>query len=353
MFFASDMPGGFGGVDLYKSQADENGNWSVPVNLGNTINTEGDEMFPFFEDDKQTLSFASNGHFGLGGLDVFSSVFNGQVWGEVTNLGAPLNSQYDDFSFIFNSKTNKGYFSSNRLNSLGDDDIYSIERFNEIEKKKLIAGIANDKNGNPISEALVSLYDSKDSLLAYVISDIEGTFKFIVNKDKEFLITGTKEKFIKGSTQASSFGLQDTIFVSLVLLQDETNAVPIDNGLTKMAKLNAIHFDFDKSEIRKDAAEELDKIVKTMNDFPEMEIQLSAFADCRGTLEYNAALSNDRASATTNYIKNRIANPARVSGKGYGESRSTNGCVCDENGYSECSETSHQENRRTEFTITK
>jgi outer membrane protein OmpA-like peptidoglycan-associated protein len=353
MFFASDMPNGFGGVDLYKTQIDGNGNWTTPVNLGNTINTEGDEMFPFFEDAKQTLSFASNGHFGLGGLDVFSCVLNGNSWGEVFNVGAPINSQSDDFSFIFNSEKRKGYFSTNRFNGLGDDDIYSIERSVTEIRNKLIVGVVKDNKGNVIPETFVSLYDTQDSLLAYVIADNEGMFKFNVVTDRNYYLTGSKAKFSKGSARATSFGELDTIFVNLVLLQEETTVVPIDNGLTKIAKLNPIHFDFDKSEIRADAAEELDKIVKTMNAYPKMEIQLSAFADCRGTKEYNEILAQNRALATTSYIQNRISNPQRISGKGYGESRAVNDCICNDQGYSECSENEHAENRRTEFVIIK
>jgi outer membrane protein OmpA-like peptidoglycan-associated protein len=353
MYFASDMPGGLGGVDLYWSDLDGNGNWKTPVNLGNSINTEGDEMFPFYEEEKRTLSFASNGHFGLGGLDVFSSILKANTWGPVENAGDPINSQFDDFSLIFNSKINRGYFSSNRFNGLGDDDIYSFERLPLKKMNKMIVGIVKDKKGSAIPETFVSLFDSQDSLLAYAISEKDGSFEFNVGTDRNFLLTGSKEKYSSGSARASSYGDQDTIFVSLTLLQDELVETPIDNGLTKIAKLNAIHFDFDKSNIRQDASEELDKIVRVLNSYPSMEIQLSAFADCRGTKEYNEVLAQSRALATTTYIQNRISKPNRVSGKGYGESRAVNDCICNDQGYSECAEKAHAENRRTEFTIVK
>lgn len=353
MYFASDMPGGMGGVDLYKSSLVADGNWTVPVNLGNTINTEGDEMFPYFQESTKSLYFSSNGHFGLGGLDVFSSTSIGSSWGAVKNFGSPINSQADDFSLIFNQGANTGFFSTNRLNGLGDDDIYSFEQYSASNLNRVIVGIAKDMKGAGLKETFVSLFNPQDSLLAYVISASDGSFIFNVDKDLNFLLVGSKEKYSNGSARVSSFGEADTIYVTLLLKQDNSNVPVIDNGLTKIAKLNPIHFDFDKWNIRADAADELNKIVRVMNAYPLMEIELSAFADCRGSEEYNIILSENRAQATTQYIQNRISNPNRISGKGYGETNSVNECVCNEDGSSDCTDQEHENNRRTEFVITK
>jgi outer membrane protein OmpA-like peptidoglycan-associated protein len=127
MYFVSDMLGGFGGTDIYKTSKNENDEWGIPVNLGNKINTEGDEMFPFFEDKSGTLFFSSNGRFGLGGLDVFICTLNGTEFGQPYNAGAPLNTQYDDYSAIVDGKMDNGYFSTNRIGGSGGDDIYSFK----------------------------------------------------------------------------------------------------------------------------------------------------------------------------------------------------------------------------------
>ncbi|MEY3238378.1 MAG: hypothetical protein RI883_2479, partial [Bacteroidota bacterium] len=245
MYFASDMPGGFGGTDLYKSNLSENGEWLTPVNMGILINTEGDEMFPFFEEDQQILSFASNGHFGMGGLDIFNCASNGADWGLINNPGSPINTQYDDYAQIFNSKTNKGYMSSNRTDGSGNDDIYAFEIAPKAIVNKIIIGIAKDTQGKAIPGTFVSLFDEQDTLLAYILADDLGAYQFSVVTDKNFELTGTKEYYLDGSIVTSSYGVEDTIVANLTLLQDEVEEevviVPedlvVDKDLAKLVKL--------------------------------------------------------------------------------------------------------------------
>lgn len=361
MYFASDMPGGFGGTDLYKSILSENGEWLTPVNLGIMINTEGDEMFPFFEEEKQTLSFASNGHFGLGGLDIFNCALNGADWGLTVNPGAPINTQYDDYAQIFNNKSSKGYISSNRTDGSGNDDIYAFEIAPKVIVNKIIVGIAKDTQGKAIPGTFVSLLDEQDTLLAYVLADDLGAYQFSVVTDKNFELTGTKEYYLDGSIVTSSYGVEDTIVANLTLLQDEVEEevviVPedlvVDKDLAKLVKLKPIYFDFDKFNIRPDAAKELDKIVKIMNVYSTMKVELGSHTDCRGTTEYNMVLSENRAKSSVEYIQSRITNPERIYGKGYGENKLINDCKCEDDVVSNCSIQEHQDNRRTEFIIKK
>lgn len=362
MYFTSDMPGGYGGTDIYKTTSNGNGEWTTPVNLGNRINTEGDEMFPFFEENKKILSFASNGHFGLGGLDIFNAPLNGTEWGFVTNPGEPLNTQYDDYAQIFNEKTSKGYFSSNRTDGSGNDDIYGFDLTPKLIINKIIAGTVLDTQGKILPGTIVSLLDEEGVVITSLNSDANGKYQFPVDTDKNYELIGDKEFYIEGNVIANSFGVEDTIVANLTLLQDEVVQeedviVPadlvVDQDLAKLIKLKPIYFDFDKSNIRPDAAKELDKVVKVMNKYPNMEVELAAHTDCRGTKDYNDVLSESRASASVDYIKSRITSPERIYGKGFGENKLINDCKCEDEVVSQCTGKAHQENRRTEFIIKK
>ena len=149
MYFTSDMPGGYGGTDIYKTTRNDKDEWTQPVNVGSEINTEGDEMFPFYEDSNEVLFFASNGRFGLGGLDIFIAEIDGDHFGKVYNAGSPLNSQYDDFAVVVNDKMTTGYFSSNRIGGNGEDDIYSVDFLKALTVNKKISGIAKNSIGFP------------------------------------------------------------------------------------------------------------------------------------------------------------------------------------------------------------
>lgn len=360
MYFVSDMPGGFGGSDIYRSVKTSTDSWGAPENLGNVINTEGDEMFPFYDESNNILHFASDGHFGLGGLDIFSSSKNGVNWGTVINQGAPLNTRFDDYAMIINNETKTGYFSSNREGGSGMDDIYGVTVLKMISTTTLIAGTARNEAGEPLSGTTVKLFDDIENELGVVTTGMDGTYEFVGDKNKNYVLIGNKTDFLEGRNTMHTFGNEDEIKADVTLLQEETEEevvivdedVFVEEDLAVRVKLKPIYFAFDKSDISANAAKELDKMVKVMNQFPNMHIELKSYTDCRGTKEYNNALSQRRAQSSADYIKARISAPSRIEGKGYGESKLTNDCVCEEE-ESTCSDAEHKMNRRTEFIVKK
>lgn len=362
MYFVSNMPGGFGGTDIYKTTKVGVDKWSKPENLGNKVNTEGDELFPFFEETQQVLIFNSNGHYGLGGQDVFQIKQNGTSWEDAQNLGMPINSEADDFSFIFNKSIDKGYFSSNRSGGQGLSDIYAFQYTKEKPVEKVIAGIVMDESGVPIPSALVTLLGEDETVISTAYSDAKGAFLFKVETDKNYDLVGNKNGYLEGNATAETFGDDKEIIADIVLPQVEQTEevtevkeeeIVVNQDLAKIAKLKSIYFDFDQSTIRPDASKELDKIVKVMNKYPTLEVELSSHTDCRGSEAYNLQLSENRAKATVDYIQSRISNPSRITGKGKGESQLITTCLCDGITVSNCTSKQHQENRRSEFIIIK
>lgn len=200
MFFASDMPGGKGGVDIYSVTRSATGEWGTPVNL-NEVNTEGDEMFPFYH-PKGMLFFSSNGQVGLGGLDVFISEYKNGKASKVENLGSALNSQSDDFAFVLDEQMKGGYFSSNREGGSGDDDIYSFILRKPFNFGKKIKGTALDKTGNIVANATIELKDPTGKSIGTVQSDEKGKFNFIVEQSGTYVLNGSKEKYFPGSNNA-------------------------------------------------------------------------------------------------------------------------------------------------------
>jgi outer membrane protein OmpA-like peptidoglycan-associated protein len=361
MYFSSNMPGGSGGMDIYKVISDENGKWGTAENLGNTINTEGDEVFPFFLQSKNVLFFASNGHFGLGGLDIFSSAMVNSKFSRVINIGTPVNSCSDDFSLITDSMQTSGYFASNRAGGSGDDDLYAVAFLSD----KKINGIAMDNKEKPVAYAFITLANNLGNVIDTMTSNSHGFYSFRAEQDRDYKLTGTKERYIEGNNYASTFGTVQIVIANVTLgkTSEKTEEVvvktekpvakkmniPID--ASSIVVLNPIYFDYHESAIRPDAAKELDKMVKVMNDNPEMRVTLYSHTDCRANGEYNQGLSDRRAKSSSDYIKKRITDPSRISGKGYGESKLINKCACSGSAISDCTEAEHQQNRRTEFVI--
>ena len=221
LYFSSDMPGGKGGVDIYKVEMNLDSTWSDPINLGESINTEGDEMFPFYQEDQGVLFFASNGHLGLGGLDIFLSpeMGNGE-YSKVLNAGAPMNTKADDFSLIVDNKMRKGYFSSNREDGKGDDDIYAFELLKPFTFGILLKGIAKDKVGNTLAGTKVNLYDLEGNVLQTVTTSEGGVYEFTLEADKNFTLNGTKVDYFEGKNTVSSKTSASEIVVDLILEKD-------------------------------------------------------------------------------------------------------------------------------------
>jgi outer membrane protein OmpA-like peptidoglycan-associated protein/tetratricopeptide (TPR) repeat protein len=451
LYFTSDMPGGKGMTDIWRSKIGADGSLGAAENLGEGINTEGKEMFPFL-DGEGNLFYSSDGQVGLGGLDLFYAPSNKKDgFGKLTNLGLPINSTSDDFALTLDNTGKMGYFSSNREGGKGSDDIYSVTLLRPFKVTYLVKGIAKDKEtGAPLENTTIALKDAQGNPVGTVTTDATGAYQFEVDPKKEYGLGGTKEKYLDGKTpfNTNELGESKTEIVKDVTLEkdpglslyvlvtekssnaplegvkvtilDNTNNQPFgdystpatgdwrkpitekkvgDNvsyqlkiekegylaktvtynaqitkpgplnvhesidltldkiavgmDLAKIIDIKPIYFDLGKYVIRPDAAIELDKIVKVMNENPTMVVELGSHTDCRSSMASNEKLSANRAKASAEYIKKRITNPERIYGKGYGETILVNGCACEGAVKSTCSEEEHQKNRRTEFKIIK
>ena len=352
MYFVSDMPGGIGGTDIYRSTRIGTGSWSQPENLGAGFNTEGDEMFPFIDEENEILFFASDGHFGLGGMDIFYHPLDVPPGSEPKNLGAPVNGRFDDFAMIIDPATNKGYFSTNRNGIDNSDDIMGFNFSGSFKIMKRVEGFAMDQDRNILPDVMVSLYDGEGDLVSSMKNNEEGGYSFMLENNKNYKIVGTKEGYLDGTTPVNTFG-EDSLLRADVILTIKEAPIEVNSDLTEVLNLNTIYFDFDRDEIRPDAAVELDKIVNVLNKYPNMEVRFSSHADCRGVKSYNQDLSERRARSTVEYIRARISNPERISGQGFGESKLVNDCICERGDTSGCSEAQHERNRRSEFIVTK
>ena len=443
LYFASDRPGGFGGTDLYRC-ARQNGAWGEPVNLGKNINTEGNEMFPFLYDDEQ-LYFASNGHEGLGGLDVFGVDLSSDH-PRITNLGSPINTSADDFGLIVKLDGQHGYFTSNREGGSGNDDIYTFASLKPLLDQFTVRGVITDqKEGTPLFAARVTLLDQDGKTVTAMPTDNQGNYSFVVEPDQQYRIKVVSEDYFDKETSLATVAAkeQTTWQADLALLKDygfslfgqitenqssepisDVQVTLIDNmtgetvletttsaqgsfrygmegkklndrisyqiklakegylgksatfnsaldkpgeinlhdvlnvGLDKidigtdigaLIDIQPIYFDLGKYAIRPDAAQELNKIVSTMQENPTLEIELGSHTDARGSASSNLRLSDQRAKASADYIVSQGIDRLRITGKGYGETTILNRCA---DGV-KCSEDEHQQNRRTEFTITK
>ena len=356
LYFASDMPGGKGYSDLYKVEITEEG-FGSPVSLGDAINTKERETFPFVSADNK-LYFASDGHVGLGGLDVFVTEIDDESGlGSVYNLGKPINSSVDDFTFIIDVETEYGYFASNRNGGEGDDDIYRFKRLEQLDTScsQVLEGfIRDDQSKEAISEAKVMLLDENNAVIAEVMSKTDGSFTFELACGLPYSVRSSKDQY---STVEKSFGstyenkaiLDRTLFLKKG--KDLTvSPIAVGSDLAKVLNLNPIHFDLDRFNIRPDAAIELQKIIAVLREYPAMQIDVRSHTDSRGRDSYNKILSDRRAQSTIDYIISEGGiDRARIGGKGYGETELVNKCA---NGV-KCADYVHEENRRSEFIVIK
>jgi len=338
LYFASNMPGGKGGTDIYVSLKTDAGEWGKPINL-EEINTTGNERSPVF-DANNNLFFASDGYVGMGGLDVFRALRDGAGIGKIENMGYPFNSPKDDFGFSLNEKGGIAYLSSNRNNGLGNDDIYSIDQ-KMIIAFKLEGTVFDKKTNQPIPNALVTLAKVNGGTVK-TEADEDGNYQFNLAAETEYNVIGEKTNYRSDSENLATIGLK----TSEVLKQD-LHLEPVE--INKAIRLENIYYDFDKWNIRPDAAVELDKLVKIMLDNPTIWIELGSHTDSRGKDAYNLSLSQKRAESAVQYIISRGVNKNRITAKGYGETQLLNKCANNV----QCSDAEHQLNRRTEFKIVK
>ena len=350
LYFASDRPGTIGQSDLYKVAINSNGTYGEPINLGVEINTEGRETFPFVTKDNQ-LYFASDGHPGLGGLDVFTTKINNDgSFGEVENDGAEVNSPKDDFGYYRDSEINKGFFSSNRDGGLGSDDIY---RFTSKDKcKQILKGIVTDSaTGETLAGVQLILLNKQYKVIAETTSDALGYYAFDVNCRKTYHIRANKKDYTSKETKLRTPEVTGETKLD-IQLESTICRVAVGDDLGKCFGIKMIYFDLDKSNIRKEAALDLAKILDVLIQNPTIKLDIRSHTDCRQTAKYNMALSDRRAKATIAWLVSKGIDSSRLTGRGYGESQLINDCGCEPTNASNCTEEQHQMNRRSEFIIT-
>ncbi len=424
LYFISDQPGGYGGTDIYVCLY-ENGTFSAPKNLGPEVNTFGDEMFPFIHPNG-TMYFASNGHPGMGGLDLFKTQFESGSWSSPENMNAPLNSSRDDFALILDQDQQTGYLSSNRNTKGGVDELFS---FSELKPALKLNGIAvNQLTREPLPGAKIELEEIETGKTLTAYAGPLGEFSFSILTDRNYRLVGSKELFKPAKKEISTVDVDAPIRTILELepievqldgiVVNKTTGKPIQGAnveltdhadqstrtvvsgpdgkfnfplqpgsvyslhsskkrftggyasvstvdvtssetffrklamdsliLNKPIVLENIYYDFDKDNIRTDAALELDKLYKVLIENPSINIELSSHTDSRGNDAYNLDLSDRRAHSAVQYLISKGIDRNRMTARGYGESRLVNECA---NGV-QCSEEDHQLNRRTEFKVT-
>ena len=350
LYFASDRPGTIGKSDIYKVEIKPNGNFGEPENLGKIINTEGRETFPFIS-ESGILYFASDGRPGLGGLDIFQvDLKNIDKKNSVLNIGAPVNSEIDDFSFCINEATNKGFFTSNREGGMGNDDIYSFTQNKPIVYpcEQNLSGTVIDKNTNEILPGSdVTLFSKDHQKISSQISNPNGEFNFgKIDCSTGFYIRASKSDY---STDEKYIQIPYYTGETKTTLEIEKTQIPIVPGtdLSKVFHIKEIYFDLDKYNIRKDAAIELAKILEVLLEYPTMKIAINSHTDSRQTNAYNVVLSDNRAKSTRKWLIKQGISADRLTAKGYGETKLVNNCS---DGV-ECTEEQHQANRRSEFIV--
>lgn len=387
LYFSADAPDSYGDKDLYVAQKIEN-RWSKPKNLGPAINTEGYEGFPYIHSDGK-LYFASSGHMGMGGLDIFSVEKEGKTWSNVTNLQHPVNSAADDFSIVFDPYLDpseiekvetKGYFASTRKGGTGNDDLYQfvvtipppvieeppvaeidtnqITEPEELTDKILLTvqvfskKLSDPSNANsavqgkePISNAVVEILglNEENYLAERLVSDGKGKSSLEIEVSSEYKITGSNNGYLANSTiitskKDSKTGKTEEINVELILDKIfSQQEIVLDN----------IYYDLAKADIREDAKPVLDKLAEVLRDNPEIIVEFGAHTDSRGNKNYNQNLSQERAQSVVNYLITRQIPSQRLLAKGYGESLLVNDCFDG----ADCTEEEHQQNRRTTFKV--
>ena len=341
LFFASDMSGGMGGRDIWMSKLDKKGkSWGSPVNLGPQVNTPGDDLFPTLRNDS-TLYFSSNGHVGMGGLDMFEAKLKGGKWGGVANLKFPLNSSADDFGIVFRGKQERGYFSSSRDGGKGGSDIYE---FVVPPVLFTLTGIVyNFENKQPVEGAKVVMVD-QDGMTFEAMTDKMGSYYFDNTKFKEdnsYQVTVTANNFLgdKGSEttkgESASSDHKKDFFIK-----------PVKKDVA--IRLPEILYDLNSDKLRAESRDSLNGLIQTLRDNPQITVELMSHTDSRGSAKSNIDLSQRRAQSVVNYLVEQKIDPARMAAKGMGETKLLNKC---KDGVT-CSEDEHQRNRRTEFRVT-
>lgn len=348
LYFASDMPGTFGLSDIFMVSINNDGTFSTPENIGANINTEARETFPFVTDN-EILYFSSDGHPGLGGLDVFATNIKRKDFsGKVLNAGEPINSRRDDFSFIFDELSKEGYMASNREGGLGEDDIYKF-----LEKEPLvfecvqkISGTVRDKISNSVLVgATVKVINENNEEILSDITNSEGDYNLVLDCNQGNFVRALMEGYVPFEEYIGVSNGKPKI-IDFYLERDFITA-GFGDDLAKLLQLSTIYFDFNKYNIRQDSKVEVEKVIAAMEKYPSLKIQVNSHTDSRGPAAYNLWLSQKRAQATINYMISKGIDSDRLASDGFGEIKLINDCY---DGI-KCSSEKHDLNRRSEFII--
>ncbi|GAA4800224.1 OmpA family protein [Litoribaculum gwangyangense] len=347
LYFASDMPGTFGSFDIYRVDINDDGTYGEPENLGEVINTKHREQFPFLS-EYNVLYFSSIGHEGYGGLDVFRSNMVNGGFDKPVNLGSSINSNLDDFAFVIREKNNQGYMSSNRT---GYDRIFGFSRGINPLTVYQVEGIVQDKNSKELlGGSLVTLFDESNTVIQDTLVGDNAYYIFKIEPNKKYKVRGTRKAYIPQDVEFSTDSkgkVQHNIYLNLESFADAEERVKENEKGDVQIELEKIYFDFDKSDIREDAATTLNVLVDLMKKYPTMEVEVSAHTDARGPDQYNLELSKRRAASTLDYLVSQGVERNRLKSIGYGEMQPLNDCVKE----GICNDEEYDINRRCEFTI--
>ncbi|MEM6964513.1 MAG: DUF1573 domain-containing protein [Bacteroidota bacterium] len=356
LFFSSDMPGGTGGFDIYYATKKGDGVYADPKNIGETINTVGDDETPFYKDG--TMYFSSTGHPGIGGYDIFSSQWDGSNWSKPANLGKGYNSPVDDLFFMLDGSGNNGVILSNRVGTKSQksktccDDIFTVTIPDVI--LELVATTFDDKD-QPLNGVTVSLIEVVDNERGDTDAQTNGNannFGFTLKEEKSYMVIGKAEGFFPDTAYLNTVGLTESTVIDRQL---KLAPVPppeiVETEITVVREepieLKNILFEFDDDEILPEAEPDLQLVLDLMNTYSDMVIELGSHTDAQGNDSYNQRLSQRRAASSKRWLTERGIADSRVKAVGYGETQIRNHCV---NGV-KCPDEEHRYNRRTEFKI--
>ncbi|HNV52688.1 MAG TPA: OmpA family protein, partial [Tenuifilaceae bacterium] len=309
LYFASNIAGGFGGLDIWKvTRASSGDEWGEAINLGGEVNSPGNEMFPYVHADG-TLYFSSDGHPGMGGLDIFKAKSQENGAWIIENMRYPMNSPADDFGVVFEREREAGYFSSRRQGGRGADDIYMFYLPPIIYN--MIGKVTDDKTKTPVNQATVKLIGSDGAIVTMQTKE-DGTFKFNLTPNTDYVILASKKGFLNNKAKETTRGLTRS--------KDFDVAIAI-TSTEKPIEIPNIFYDYDKWELRPESREALDRLVEILNDNPTVTIELASHTDSRGTQEYNYELSQKRAQSVVNYLIEKGIATDRLKAKGYAQTQ--------------------------------
>ncbi|MDR3286171.1 MAG: OmpA family protein [Prevotellaceae bacterium] len=308
LYFVSDMPGGFGGHDIWKStRTSKSDTWGQPINLGDKINTKGDEMFPYCRSENE-FYFSSTGHVGLGGLDIYKATQAEDGNWNVENMGEPFNSNYDDFGIIFEGATDNGYFTSNRIGGKGGDDIYRFYVNIPVIEYYVEGIIRDEKTNTPLVGEVKIMGNNGATLIRKTEKD--GKYRFKLAENTDYLCIASADKHLNQKSRLSTVGYEDSF-----TLTDTLSLTPTD----KPIEIPNIFYEFGKADLNPQSREALDKLVEIMRDNPTISIELAAHTDSRGSDQVNYDLSQRRAQAVVDYMIGEGVKEDRMVAIGYGK----------------------------------